>query len=177
MAFTIKCCSQSPSEALHLSLAEEQTGSSPFQHVLGDSHHAEKVDEKGPAGSEYDWMATGMTGTRIQSEASSIITLQNDGSEGEIVPDEIIKTWSSHQDKAPAGAIKVLNIPTDRRRLLEPSFDGAEFQVHLEAPLKQQLASLARDNGSDLTTVMLVAWSVVLSRLSGEDSIDIGMGD
>ncbi|KAF9343520.1 hypothetical protein BGX26_005609, partial [Mortierella sp. AD094] len=111
--------------------------------------------------------------TRQPSEASSVRTLQAGGSEDEFTPTENLP---DHQQKALAGTPRALDLPTDRRRPADSSSAGAECRFLVETPLKQLLTSLGRDNGSDLTTVMLAAWSIVLSRLSVEDSIIIGMG-
>ncbi|KAG0197436.1 hypothetical protein BGX28_009065, partial [Mortierella sp. GBA30] len=113
--------------------------------------------------------------TRQPSETSSVSTLQAGEYEDEITPDDI-KAHSDHQPKALAGVSRALDLPIDRRRPTESSFAGAECRCPLEIPLKQLLTRLGHDNDSDLTTVMLVAWGIVLSRLSGEDSITIGVG-
>ncbi|KAG0002673.1 hypothetical protein BGZ80_005933, partial [Entomortierella chlamydospora] len=111
--------------------------------------------------------------TRQPSEASSVRTLQAGGSEDGLAPTESLQ---DHQQKALIGMPRSLDLPTDRRRPTESSSAGSEYRSLLEAPLKQFLTSLRSDSGFDLTTVMLAAWSIVLSRLSVEDSIVIGMG-
>ncbi|KAG0196248.1 hypothetical protein BGX28_010381, partial [Mortierella sp. GBA30] len=113
--------------------------------------------------------------TRTASETSSVGTLQAGGSEDEFCPHEIIRSQSDY--KAFANAPASLDLPMDRPRSTEYSFAGAESQVHIETPLKQLLTSLGHDHGSDLATLVLVGWSIVLSRLSGQDDIVIGMGD
>ncbi|KAG0339179.1 hypothetical protein BG004_006933, partial [Podila humilis] len=64
-----------------------------------------------------------------------------------------------------------LILPTDRPRTHGGPFDGALLQVQLEPLLQSQLSNLAHDHGVDLTTAVLVAWAIVLSRLSGQESI------
>ncbi|KAF9159412.1 hypothetical protein BGX20_002940, partial [Mortierella sp. AD010] len=111
--------------------------------------------------------------TRRPSETSSVRTLQVDGSEDGLAPTESLP---DHQQKAPIGTPRSLDLPTDRRRPTESSSAGSEHRFSLETPMKQLLTSLGSDSGFDLTTVILAAWSIVLSRLSVEDSIVIGMG-
>ncbi|KAF9190483.1 hypothetical protein BGZ49_003689, partial [Haplosporangium sp. Z 27] len=48
---------------------------------------------------------------------------------------------------------------------------GALFSTQLEDPLKSQLLNLAHDHNSDLATAVMVAWTIVLSRLSGQESV------
>ncbi|KAG9320264.1 hypothetical protein KVV02_001183 [Mortierella alpina] len=112
--------------------------------------------------------------TRQPSETSSVSTLQAGGSEDEITPTASLKASSGQQQKV--FATRALELPTDRRRPAEFSSDGAEFRLLLDAPLKQLLATLGHDSSSRLATVVLVAWSILLSRLSGEDSFIVGMG-
>ncbi|KAF9948754.1 hypothetical protein BGZ72_009365 [Mortierella alpina] len=112
--------------------------------------------------------------TRQPSEASSVSTLQAGGSEDEIAPIASLKAPSDRQQKALA--TRALDLPTDRRRPAEFSSAGAELRFLLDAPLRQLLTTLGHESGSRLDTVVLVAWSILLSRLSGEDSFIVGMG-
>lgn len=112
--------------------------------------------------------------TRQPSEASSVSTLQAGGSEDEITPVASLKAPLNQQHKV--FATRALELPTDRRRPAELSSAGAEFRFLLDTPLKQQLSNLGHDSGSRLATVVLVAWSILLYRLSGEDSFVVGMG-
>ncbi|KAG0335487.1 hypothetical protein BG004_008429, partial [Podila humilis] len=72
----------------------------------------------------------------------------------------------------PAGLI----LPTDRPRSHEGPFVGALFSVPLKDPIKSQLQSLAHDLQSDMPTTALVAWIAALSRLTGQDTISLGVG-
>ncbi|KAF9922537.1 hypothetical protein BGZ67_010482, partial [Mortierella alpina] len=53
---------------------------------------------------------------------------------------------------------------------------GHRRPTKLEEPFKSQLLSLAHDHKSDLATAVLIAWTVVLSRLSGQESIVVDVG-
>nr|WCR32674.1 calpinactam synthetase [Mortierella alpina] len=112
--------------------------------------------------------------TRQPSETSSVSTLQAGGSEDETIPSVSLK--DSLERKQKVFASRALELPTDRRRPAEFSSAGAELRLLLDAPLKQLLTSLGHDSGSRFSTVVLVAWSILLSRLSGEDSFIVGMG-
>ncbi|KAF9567264.1 hypothetical protein EC968_003468 [Mortierella alpina] len=112
--------------------------------------------------------------TRQPSETSSVSTLQAGGSEDEIAPTASLKASLGPQQKVLA--TRALELPTDRRRPAEFSSDGAEVRFLLETPLRQLLVRLGHDSGSRLATIVLAAWSILLSRLSGEDSFVVGLG-
>ncbi|KAF9287737.1 hypothetical protein BGZ68_001346 [Mortierella alpina] len=111
--------------------------------------------------------------TRQPSEASSVSTLQAGASEDEITPVASLKALNQQHKVL---ATRALEVPTDRRRPAAFSSAGAEFRFLLDTPLKLQLSNLGHDSGSRLATVVLVAWSILLYRLSGEDSFVVGMG-
>ncbi|KAF9280189.1 hypothetical protein BGZ68_007449, partial [Mortierella alpina] len=56
------------------------------------------------------------------------------------------------------------------------SFAGALLPTLLKNPLKSRLLDLAHHHNSDLTTAVLVAWIILLSRLSGQESIVLDVG-
>jgi non-ribosomal peptide synthetase component F len=114
--------------------------------------------------------------SRQSSNASSVNTIQAGGSDDGDITSEDFKTQPTRQQKSSTGVLRVLDLPTDHRRPAQVSFAGAECRFDLETPLKQLLTSLGHDNDSDLEVVVLVAWSIVLSRLAGEDAFIIGMG-
>ncbi|KAG0332197.1 hypothetical protein BG004_001350, partial [Podila humilis] len=70
----------------------------------------------------------------------------------------------------------VLMLPTDRPRSYDGPFVGALYSVSLEDPILSQLLRLVHDLRSDLATAVLVAWTIVLSRLSGQETINLGVG-
>ncbi|KAG0041494.1 hypothetical protein BGZ83_001727 [Gryganskiella cystojenkinii] len=72
-------------------------------------------------------------------------------------------------------ASQSLNLPTDRRRHAEHAIDGARCHLHLDVSRRQHLAKLGHENGTALTAVALVAWGIVVSRLSGEETLVIGV--
>ncbi|KAF9556674.1 hypothetical protein EC968_008094, partial [Mortierella alpina] len=83
---------------------------------------------------------------------------------------------SNGKNQTLSGVPGAFTLPTDHRRLDKRSFTGALFPTQLEGPLKSQLLNLAHDHNSDLATTVLVAWTIVLSRLSGQDSIVVDVG-
>ncbi|ORX93280.1 amino acid adenylation enzyme/thioester reductase family protein, partial [Basidiobolus meristosporus CBS 931.73] len=73
-----------------------------------------------------------------------------------------------------AGAPVSITLPTDRPRPSRQSFAGARMPVHVNSHTTFALKQLSQQNGVTLFMTLLAAWSVVLSRLSGQDDIVIG---
>ncbi|MCB4424428.1 amino acid adenylation domain-containing protein [Xenorhabdus nematophila] len=78
--------------------------------------------------------------------------------------------WCSQLDGIPA----LLTLPTDRPRPALQSYVGDHVPFHLDAPLLASLKTLGQRHNSTLFMTVLTAWSIVLSRLSGQDDIVIG---
>src|SRR4029077_20080613 len=67
-----------------------------------------------------------------------------------------------------------LDLPTDRARPAVESYRGARHGFALPAELTTSLNGLARSEGATLFMVLLAAFSVVLSRWSGQMDIVVG---
>uniref|UniRef100_UPI0005193128 non-ribosomal peptide synthetase n=1 Tax=Mesorhizobium sp. WSM3626 TaxID=1040987 RepID=UPI0005193128 len=78
--------------------------------------------------------------------------------------------WRDALQDAPV----VLNLPTDRPRPVQQSFVGSSVPVRLDAELTWELKRLSLRHGVTPFMVVLAAWAVVLSRLSGQEDIVIG---
>ncbi|MCQ4163601.1 non-ribosomal peptide synthetase [Tahibacter harae] len=81
-----------------------------------------------------------------------------------------IAFWREHLDGAPV----LIDLPTDRPRPPVRSFAGASFDFTLAPELDRGLRALAQRHDVTLHMVLLAAWGVALSRLSGQDDIVIG---
>ncbi|MFH0303363.1 condensation domain-containing protein, partial [Bradyrhizobium sp. 31Argb] len=79
--------------------------------------------------------------------------------------------WRSNLCGAPAR----LALPTDRPRPAQQSFAGAGVAVVIDADLTRGLKRLSRQHGTTLFMTVLAGWAAVLSRLSGQDDIVIGV--
>ena len=73
-----------------------------------------------------------------------------------------------------SGAPPLLELPTDRRRPAEQDFTGALLPLTIDAALTAQLRALGARHGATLYMLLLAAWAVVLSRLSGQTDLVIG---
>ncbi|NUY36180.1 non-ribosomal peptide synthetase, partial [Paraburkholderia sp. JPY303] len=69
----------------------------------------------------------------------------------------------------------MLALPTDRPRPARQSFAGATVPVEIDAELTRELRRLGREHGTTLFMTVLAGWAAVLSRLSGQDDIVIGV--
>ncbi|MCA1371935.1 non-ribosomal peptide synthetase, partial [Bradyrhizobium sp. BRP14] len=74
-----------------------------------------------------------------------------------------------------SGAPARLALPTDRPRPERQSFAGASVPVVIDQDLTRGLKRLSRQHGTTLFMTVLAAWAAVLSRLSGQDDLVIGV--
>ncbi|WP_319930494.1 non-ribosomal peptide synthase/polyketide synthase [Xenorhabdus santafensis] len=87
---------------------------------------------------------------------------------------EHIRMQSDYWRAVMADAPVLLDLPTDRPRPVEQSFSGQTIPLTLDAELTAALKQLSAQNGVTLFMTVLSAWSLVLSRLSGQTDIVIG---
>ncbi|WP_229210052.1 condensation domain-containing protein, partial [Duganella sp. Root1480D1] len=79
--------------------------------------------------------------------------------------------WRTHLEGAP----ELLALPTDRPRPAMQSFAGSRCLLKLDAPLTAGLRALAQRHGATLFMTLLAGWSLLLSRISGQDDVVVGM--
>ncbi|HEX6371120.1 MAG TPA: non-ribosomal peptide synthase/polyketide synthase [Longimicrobium sp.] len=73
-----------------------------------------------------------------------------------------------------AGAPTLLELPTDRPRPAEQSFEGAYEALDFDSALLERLRALGRGEGATLFMVLLGAWQLLLSRYAGSDDVVVG---
>ncbi|TVL91461.1 MupA/Atu3671 family FMN-dependent luciferase-like monooxygenase [Streptomyces sp. SAJ15] len=78
--------------------------------------------------------------------------------------------WRERLDGLPA----LLDLPADRPRPAVQSYRGAAEPYHLPAELLDGVRKLAATHGCTPYMVLLAAWSLVLSRLSGATDLAVG---
>lgn len=74
-----------------------------------------------------------------------------------------------------ANAPELLQLPTDRTRPAVQSYRGDRVPIGVSESLITELRHLAGRHGVTLEIVLLTAWFVLLSRLSGEDDLVVGV--
>src|SRR5206468_1218078 len=73
-----------------------------------------------------------------------------------------------------AGAPVTLDLPFDRPRPREASFRGSWRPFRVARGISEQIAALARREGTTLFTTLLAAFQALLCRLSGQDDLCVG---
>jgi amino acid adenylation domain-containing protein len=81
-----------------------------------------------------------------------------------------LQFWKSHLGAAPA----LLQLPTDRPRPAIQTYAGSMLALTLSPVLTAALRRLSRRHGVTVFMTLLAAWSVLLSRLSGQSDVVIG---
>ncbi|MFQ3459756.1 amino acid adenylation domain-containing protein, partial [Bradyrhizobium sp. UFLA01-814] len=79
--------------------------------------------------------------------------------------------WRNNLSGAPAR----LALPTDRPRPAQQSFAGATVPIVIDAELTRELKRLGLQQGTTLFMTVLAGWAAVLSCLSGQDDLAIGV--
>lgn len=72
------------------------------------------------------------------------------------------------------GELPVLNLPTDFERPAVRSFEGDQIGFTLSEDITQKLKKLALEEDATLFIVLLAAYNVLLSKLSGQNDIIVG---
>ncbi|HEY6253916.1 MAG TPA: amino acid adenylation domain-containing protein, partial [Candidatus Angelobacter sp.] len=74
-----------------------------------------------------------------------------------------------------ADAPTLLDLPTDRLRPPQQSFAGSGMPIHIDRELTRGLKELSSRYDATLFMTLLSAWAAVLSRLSGQEDLVIGV--
>ena len=90
-----------------------------------------------------------------------------------LVDDALNQQFNYWQDQL-SGAPELLSLPWDRPRPKQQDYRGGSVDIHLSAELTDKLNTLAKAKGMTLYMVLLSAWSMLLSRLSGQETVVIG---
>ncbi len=78
--------------------------------------------------------------------------------------------WQQHLAEVP----HVLELPTDRPRLAQPTYRGALHTFQVSSELTQRLHALSRREGATLFMTLLAAFKVLLYRYTGQTDIVVG---
>jgi tyrocidine synthetase-3 len=72
------------------------------------------------------------------------------------------------------GNVPVISLPTDFPRPSVRNYEGAVFQATFDGELAAQVRALGQREGATLFMVLLAAYSVLLSKVSGQDDVIVG---
>ncbi|MDA9420846.1 peptide synthetase, partial [Bradyrhizobium sp. CCBAU 53380] len=87
---------------------------------------------------------------------------------------ERLQKQAQYWRSALAGTTRLV-LPTDRARPAQQSFAAATVPIVIDADLTRELRRLSLQHGTTLFMIVLAAWAAVLSRLSGQDDLVIGV--
>lgn len=72
------------------------------------------------------------------------------------------------------GDIPVLDIPADYERPAIRYYEGESFEFLIPEHLKQRLSQMEEDTGATLYMILLAAYTILLSKYSGQEDIIVG---
>ena len=87
---------------------------------------------------------------------------------------EVLERQLDYWKQQLAGIPPLLELPADRPRPPERTFQGGTIPMELNADLMKQLKSLSQQSGTTLFMTLLAAFSALLSRYSGQEDIVVG---
>ena len=85
------------------------------------------------------------------------------------VHDQLVNYWKHHLE-----GLSPLELPTDRPRLADPHYNGAQIYSSLPATLVQRLRVVSKQENATLFMTLLAAFQALLARYSGQDDIAVG---
>jgi amino acid adenylation domain-containing protein len=88
---------------------------------------------------------------------------------------EILREQAEYWKNALTGIPELLELPWDYVRPTRQDFSGDSVQVELDEELSAGLKELSRRRGTTLFMTLLAAWGALLSRLSGQADVAIGV--
>ncbi|WP_051225532.1 condensation domain-containing protein [Photorhabdus temperata] len=69
----------------------------------------------------------------------------------------------------------LLTLPTDRPRTKQKSLEGEIVSIAIDSDTTRKLEQISQQQGVTLFMMLMSVWGIVLSRLSGQNSIVIGI--
>ncbi|KAG0240651.1 hypothetical protein BGX31_001789 [Mortierella sp. GBA43] len=98
-----------------------------------------------------------------------------DASAQVVLPDNDLQEHFDYWTMALEDAPVLLDLPTDSPRAPNRLSAADQIPIRLGSPLTQSLKRLATEHGVDLSMALMAGWSAVLSRLSRQEDIVIGV--
>ncbi len=94
------------------------------------------------------------------------------GSEND--PESMINQQLRFWSETLAGVPDVIQLPTDRPRPIQQTFEGDRVEFAIDADIHQRLTALARANNATMFMTVHAALAVLLARLGSTDDVVIG---
>jgi acyl carrier protein len=86
---------------------------------------------------------------------------------------EILKKQSAYWKNKLSGTA-ILELPTDKTRPVEQTFNGANLHFGLDKDISEKLNVLSKENDVTLFMTLLSAFKVLLNKYTGQDDICVG---
>ena len=89
--------------------------------------------------------------------------------------EEVLAGQRAYWKRALTGAPDIIELPLDHRRPAQQDFTGDVVHLKLDETLTQDLKALSQRHNMTLFMTLLTGWALVLSRVSNQDDIVIGV--
>lgn len=92
----------------------------------------------------------------------------------QMLSSDVLPRESEYWRRTLEGAPALLELPTDHPRPTHQTFTGDVVEIEMDATLTRALKVVAQRHEVTLYMLVVAAWAVVLSRLSGQEEVVIG---
>ncbi|MEC0592382.1 amino acid adenylation domain-containing protein [Bacillus inaquosorum] len=89
-------------------------------------------------------------------------------------PKELYKKQEAYWLDQLGGSLPVLELPLDKTRPRLPDFSGGTIEVNIDKDTADELHRLMVETGTTLYMILLAVYSILLSKLSGQEDIVVG---
>ncbi|QJC88834.1 Polyketide synthase subunit PpsB involved in nonribosomal synthesis of plipastatin/fengycin [Bacillus subtilis] len=89
-------------------------------------------------------------------------------------PKELYKKQEVYWLDQLGGSLPVLELPPDKTRPRLPDFSGGTIEVNIDKDTADELHRLMVETGTTLYMILLAVYSILLSKLSGQEDIVVG---
>ncbi|MCY8264769.1 non-ribosomal peptide synthetase [Bacillus inaquosorum] len=89
-------------------------------------------------------------------------------------PKELYKKQEAYWLDQLGGSLPVLELPLDKTRPRLPDFSGGTIEVNIDKDTADELHRLMAETGTTLYMIFLAVYSILLSKLSGQEDIVVG---
>ncbi|WP_029946625.1 condensation domain-containing protein, partial [Bacillus subtilis] len=89
-------------------------------------------------------------------------------------PKELYKKQEAYWLGQLGGSLPTLELPLDKTRPRLPDFSGGTIEVNIDKDMADELHRLMAETGTTLYMILLAVYSILLSKLSGQEDIVVG---
>lgn len=89
-------------------------------------------------------------------------------------PKELYKKQEAYWLGQLGGSLPTLELPLDKTRPRLPDFSGGTIELNIDKDMTDELHRLMAETGTTLYMILLAVYSILLSKLSGQEDIVVG---